>query len=266
MLKSLSASQVQKFNAEGFLSPIDVFTEQETRAHRTAFEVFESRHGDRFNTNMHLISNWAFKVVTDTRILDAVEDVLGPNFHIWSLNWFIKEPAEMKQVTMHQDSEYWGLRPFDVVTAWLALTDAGELTGPMRFLPGSHMQSLTHEETWADDNLLTRGQRLTQVIDPRDTVMAPLKAGQMSLHHVRVVHGSDPNQSDDRRIGMVIRFIATHVTQTKLKDTAMLVRGQDHFQHFDQMAPPDIEMGEAELARWEDSVQRMRKAIMDQPD
>ena len=165
-------------------------------------------------------------------------------------------------VSLHQDANYWGLEPHDVVTAWIAISDASEPTGPMRFLPGSHRGELfDHENTYADDNLLSRGQRVRVGLDESAAVLAPLGAGEMSLHHVRLVHGSGPNDTDDRRIGMVLRFCATHVRQTKAPDSAVLVAGEDTYGHFELLPGPERDDGEAEAARHRASVRRMSEII-----
>lgn len=189
--------------------------------------------------------------------------LLGPDVLLWSTNWFIKEAQDGKFVSMHQDANYWGLTPHDVLTAWVALSDAGPDTGPMRFVPGSHNGELfAHDNTYAQDNLLTRGQTIQASIEDDATVLAPLQAGQMSLHHVRLIHGSGPNQTDDRRIGMVLRFCAAHVRQVKGPDTAVLVAGQDKFGHFELLGPPQQDRGAAELTRHRKAVDMMVQNIM----
>ncbi len=201
-------------------------------------------------------------MVHDPRIVDPVSDVLGPNVLLWSLNWFIKEPRDQKIVTFHQDATYWGLEPHDVVTAWVALSDASEATGPMQFVAGSHLEEIRqHTDTFASNNLLSRGQAIEGDIDEQRVVSAPLQAGEMSLHHVRLIHGSQPNETDDRRIGMVLRYCATHVRQTKVEDTAVLVKGEDTYQHFELLPEPENEFGEIELARHADATRRMSLAI-----
>ena len=262
----LSARAIASFQENGFYSPIPVYTEAETRELRRQFEaldqIFGAKNARGYIADLHLIAHWAWDAVHDTRIVDPVTDVLGPNVLLWSLNWFIKEPRDQKFVSYHQDATYWGLEPHDVVTAWLALSNASEATGPMKFVPGSHLEALReHKDTFGENNLLSRGQVIEDDIDEKNVVLAPLLAGEMSLHHVRLIHGSTPNQTDTRRIGMVFRYCATHVTQTKLRDTAVLVHGEDHFGNFDWVPKPEVDFGEAELARQKNSLRRMQQAI-----
>ena len=266
MTSHLSAQQVHTFNEQGFLSPHRVYSEPHTQQLRAQFESLSTRFGNdravRLHTDLHLIQRWAWDVVHEPRIVDPVSDVLGPNVLLWSLNWFIKEPQDGKFVTFHQDATYWGLEPHDVVTAWLALSDSTEPTGPMKFVCGSHREAVhAHEDTFGSNNLLSRGQVIQSEIDENRVALAPLKAGEMSLHHVRLIHGSDPNRTNDRRIGMVMRYCATHVRQTKVRDTAVLVKGEDEHGNFDLLPRPEVDLGEAELARQKDAIRRMQRAI-----
>lgn len=149
-----------------------------------------------------------------------------------------------------------------MVTAWVALSDSGLDTGPMKFIPGSHKWPIhKHIDTHEKQNMLTRGQVIDVELDESQAVLAPLAAGQMSLHHVLLVHASGPNATSDRRIAMVIRFIAPHVRQTKVADTAVLVRGEDTHGHFELLPAPSEDMGEAELARHADALARMQRAL-----
>lgn len=266
MSLQLAEDAVARFHDQGYYSPIRVYDDSETAELRWQLERVEDRYGPAkarsYITDMHLIASWAWDVVHDPRIVEPIASVLGPNVLLWSLNWFIKEAQDEKFVSYHQDATYWGLEPHDVVTAWVALSDASEATGPMKFVPGSHREEVRdHEDTFGENNLLSRGQVIAGNIDESKVVLAPLSAGEMSLHHVRLIHGSTPNQTNDRRIGMVLRYCATHVTQTKLRDTAVLVRGEDSFGNFDLLPKPNIEFGELELARQKDALRRSHRAL-----
>ena len=233
---------------------------QATTRLREQFEGPDAVRGEdavRLRTDLHLIQKWAWDVVHNPRIVDPVSDILGPNVLLWSLNWFIKEPQDGKFVTYHQDATYWGLEPHDGVTAWLALSDASALTGPMKFIRGSHKRDVyEHRDTFGDGNLLSRGQVIDIELDESLAVASPLLAGGMSLHHVRLIHGSEPNETNDRRIGMVMRYCATHVRQTKLRDTAVLVKGEDRHGNFDLLPKPKVDLGEIELQRQKDAQRR----------
>ena len=214
--------------------------------------------------NVHLLFTWANELVRHPRVLDAVEDILGPNLRCWITNFFIKEANDPAFVSWHQDSTYWGLEPNDVVTAWVALSDVPHESGPMKMVPGSHKwDQLPHVDTFDENNLLSRGQEIEVEVKEEDGVEIPLKAGEMSLHHIRTVHGSGPNRHGDRRIGLAIRYIPTHVRQIRIRDSGMLVRGVDSYGHFDEEPQPSADLDGAALAAHKASADRLLLAIMD---
>src|SRR5260221_668670 len=230
MPKLMSPAAVEAFAREGFYSPVRVMPAAEARRYRNALETHEAKTGKPLQGNwrhkMHLLFTWADQLVHQPKVLDAVEDVIGPDILCWTTNFFIKEADSPGFVSWHQDSTYWGLEPDDVVTAWVAFTEVTEENGYMQVIPGSHkVDQLPHVDTFHKDNLLSRGQEIAVEVDKSKAVGLAMGAGEMSLHHIKLVHGSAANRSHDRRIGMSIRYIPTYVRQTKVRDSAMLVRG-----------------------------------------
>ncbi|HJU14992.1 MAG TPA: phytanoyl-CoA dioxygenase family protein [Stellaceae bacterium] len=237
MPKMLSRSQIDQFREHGFLAPIRVMPEAEALAYRRRLERFEADTGGPlrgdFRHKSHLLFPWLADLVRHPLILDAVEDLYGPDLLCWTSNFFIKEKESPAFVSWHQDSTYWGLSRPDVVTAWVAFTPAHAENGAMQVIPGSHqLDQIPHRDTFAKHNLLTRGQEIAVAVDETKAVRLDLAPGEMSLHHVRLVHGSPPNTSDDRRVGFAIRYIPTSVSQIAGEDSATLVRGEDRFGHF----------------------------------
>ena len=266
MLKLLSNEAVTAYERDGFYSPVRVMSADDARKYRHALEAHEAKTGQPLQGNWrhkcHLLFTWADELVHHPKIVDAVEDVIGPNILCWTTNFFIKEASNPGFVSWHQDSTYWGLDPDDVVTAWVAFTDVTPENGYMQFIPGSHkIDQLPHLDTFHKDNLLSRGQEIAVDVDKSKAVGIPLKAGEMSLHHIKLVHGSDPNRSGDRRIGLAIRYIPTYVRQTKVRDSATLVRGVDTFGEFDLEPRPKGDLDAAALAAHADAVGRQVKAL-----
>ena len=266
MAKLLSGEAVAQFKRDGFYFPVPVLSREEAAGYRGCLERHEARTGKPLQGNWrhktHLLFTWADQLVHHPKILDAIEDVIGPDILCWTTNFFIKEASNPGFVSWHQDATYWGLDPDDVVTAWVAFTDATPENGFMQFLPGSHkIDQLPHVDTFHKDNLLSRGQEIAVEVDKSKGVGVPLKAGEMSLHHIKLVHGSEPNRSSDRRIGLAIRYIPTYVKQTKVRDSAMLVRGTDKFHNFDYEPRPRQDLDQAALAAHADSVERQVKAL-----
>ena len=252
-MKILTKAAVRQYEQDGYYAPIPVMSRQEADALRGKLETFESGAGlltGKLRQKSHLLFTWLNDLVRHPRILDAVEDVIGPNILCWGTTFFIKEPRNPGFVSWHQDSTYWGLDPADVVTAWVALSDSTAANGAMRVVPGTHkLDQVPHHDTFRPENMLSRGQEVMADVDERDAKMLELAAGEMSLHHVRLIHGSDPNPSGLRRVGFAIRYIPTTVRQVVgSHDHATLVRGVDTYGHFEPEQRPDADMSDSAIA------------------
>jgi len=253
-MKLLTDSQFRQYQQQGFVSPIRVMSAAQAQALRDRLEDVERTQGGPLRGAMrhksHLLFTWLSDLVHNGTILDAVEDLYGPDLLCWTTNFFIKEANHPAFVSWHQDSTYWGLSRPDVVTAWVALTPSDVANGAMQVIPGSHrLDQLAHRDTFSDDNLLTRGQEVAVDVDAASAQVLTLEPGEMSLHHVRIVHGSPPNPSPQRRIGFAIRYIPSSVCQLQGDDSATLVRGVDDFRTFAHEPRPryDMEPGAVEL-------------------
>jgi non-heme Fe2+,alpha-ketoglutarate-dependent halogenase len=247
MSKMLTASQIEQYHRDGCIHPIRAISEADAIALRRRLEAFEHDSGGPLRGDLrhksHLLFTWLAELVRDNRIVDAIEDLYGPNLLCWSTNFFIKEANHPAFVSWHQDSTYWGLDRPDVVTAWIALTPSNETNGAMEYIPGSHTSDqVPHRDTFDKNNMLTRGQEVAVDVDTAQARRICLQPGEMSLHHVRLIHGSAPNPSHDRRIGFAIRYVPTSVRQIAGEDSASLVRGQDTYHHFEPEPMPTSDM------------------------
>jgi hypothetical protein len=241
------------YRRDGYYFPIDAVSAEQARDLRARLEAFERRNGGPLKGELrhkpHLLFTWLNDLIRHPRILDAVEDLLGPNLLCWGTSFFIKEANDPGFVSWHQDSTYWGLSSPDVTTAWIAFTPANRQNGCMKFIPGTHAVQVAHSDTFHRDNLLTRGQEIAVEVDESRAVHVELEPGQASLHHVLLFHGSAPNRSGDRRIGLAVRYIPTHVRQTAGEgDSATLVRGVDEYKHFAPEPVPDADYSPAARA------------------
>jgi len=266
---SLSEEQISAYERDGFLSPIPVLS-------HTELDYYLSRHkemiptilGDpeenkRMQYKAHLLYTWLDGLVRYPTILDAVESLLGPDILVWSSGFLIKPPHDPSFVSWHQDATYWGLEPLEVASAWLALSDSTPENGCVRCLPGSHrLAQIPHHDSFAKNNMLSRGQAILLDIDETQAVPLRLQAGEMSLHHVRTIHGSQPNRSDTYRIGFIINFISPRVRQKSGADSAMLVRGEDPFGHFDQDPRPAADRDEMAILAHERAMRRQLVNIL----
>jgi ectoine hydroxylase-related dioxygenase (phytanoyl-CoA dioxygenase family) len=266
MPKRLSNSALAAYRRDGYCFPVPALSPQEVTHFRGCLEAHEAKTGQplqgNFRHKAHLLFTWVDALVHHPGIVDAAEDVLGPNLLCWTTNFFIKEANSPGFVSWHQDAFYWGLSKDDVMTAWVALSPANLQSGCMKFVPGSQTQDhLQHVDTFHKDNLLSRGQEIAVKVDSEKAVDCILEPGEMSLHHVKLVHGSEPNRSDDRRIGLAIRYIPTDVRQLKVRDSATLVRGVDRDGNFDHEPRPRRDLDERALAAHADAVGRQVKAL-----
>ena len=219
-MPTLTSEQLKQYEGKGFVAPLDALTQDEAKEVKDEIEFIEKKWPKELEglgrNNVHYISPIFDKVVHNSKILDVVEDVIGKNILVGGTTLFIKDPDKKGFVSFHQDAKYIGFEPHNWVTAWLAITEANEENGCMRMWPGTHKDELKiHEEKFNNDqgNLLTRGQTIDNVpIEKTEPVF--LKAGQMSLHHPKIAHGSGINKSNKRRIGFVIQsYIGTNVEQ-----------------------------------------------------
>ena len=236
----LSSNQLKQYEENGFVSPINIFTEDKAKEIREEIELIENKIPEELEKsgryNAHLISPQLDEVTHNSKILDAVQSLIGENILVCGTTLFIKNPNEKGFVSYHQDAKYIGLEPHNWVTAWVAITDSNEENGCMRMWPGSHKDNLRyHDQKFDKGNLLTRGQTVENV-PMNKTKPVILKAGQISLHHPKVVHGSGLNKSNDRRIGFVIQsYIGTNVEQVLGKMYVQQARGEDTFNYHDHV-------------------------------
>lgn len=243
MTKLLSEADLQAYQRKGIHFPVRVVEADEAATLRAKLEAMEAREGGklgpRTNQKPHLLVPWINDLIRHPRILDAVEDIHGPDLLCWSSGFFAKNARDPRFVSWHQDSTYWGLSSSDVVTAWVAFTPSNRDNGCMRVVPSTHKKQVPHVDTFDEKNFLSRGQELSVQVDEADAVDVVLQPGEMSLHNVLLFHGSKPNTSDQRRIGLSIRYIPTHVRQLGgPRDSATLVRGIDTVGNFDLEPAP----------------------------
>lgn len=266
MPKALTEDQVVQYRDEGFTGPVRIMSGAEATELRTKFEALEQSAGgevqSRYKIKAHLPFPWLCDLIRHPVMLDAVEDLIGPNILCWGASFFTKKAHDPRFVSWHQDSTYYGLRPAETVTTWVAFSDSTEQAGCVEFIPGSHRHGIVdHEETWNKDNLLMRGQTINDV-EVSKAVKMELGAGEISIHHESVVHGSGPNNADHARIGMSIHYIPPHVRQTAFDGaTAMVVRGTDTEGHWGVDPEPERDFDPACLAALDAEFEKYKTGV-----
>jgi ectoine hydroxylase-related dioxygenase (phytanoyl-CoA dioxygenase family) len=263
------------YRSSGYSFPLRAFSEQEAAGLCELFLTYWARHREMMSgkaprelasllIDTHLFLRWVYGMVSHPRVLDAVAAVLGPNLMVWSSQWFPKFPHDRSYVSWHQDAAYWGLTPANVTTAWIALTHSTPANGCLRVMPGSHRAPpLPQRETYAQMNMLSRGQEIAVEVDESRAVDLTLNPGQFSLHHVGIAHGSGANDSDEPRIGLAVRYISPDVVQRgNARDIVLLVRGSDVHGHFDVVQPPERDLGWGESAAHVEALARKTQNLM----
>ena len=238
MTKLLSQEQVNQYHNSGFVSPVDVLTQDEIKQSIKEIESFEEETGQPIDfphkSRCHQLFAWADYLVHHPKILDAVEDIIGPNILCYHATLWVKPKQSNSFVRWHQDGTYFFLDPAKHVTAWVALTIADEEAGCMQVIPGSHKNEFfDHNDDTNPDNMIPRGQGLAMEVETETAVGMPLQAGQMSLHHTKLFHASFNNMRNTRRIGFGISYIPTDVKDIgNTPANALLVRGEDKYNNF----------------------------------
>ena len=255
-----------RYERDGYLAPIRVLDREEADGYWQRMQALRKERPEdaavAFSFNPHYLLPWLYDLARHPRILDKVERALGPDILVWSSGFFSKKPHDPSYVSWHQDSTYWGLEPPDIVSAWIAFTPSRRANGCMRVVPGTHtLGQIEHVDGFGDDNLLSRGQEVQVDVDESQAVDLELEPGEMSLHHVRIVHGSNPNPTDLPRIGFVVRYIATHCRQIGGRTPAALVRGEDRYGHFDPLACPAAEFDPAARAIYDAATPILRSIL-----
>lgn len=233
--KTLSSSQITHFNKFGFIEKLRLFDQKEANRHRHRFdallEEFQRRARDAYAINGYQTRiDFIWDIATNPLLLDHVEDLIGPNIVLWGSHYFCKMPSDSREVPFHQDATYWPFRPFKTVTVWLAVDDVSLDTGPMCFLPGSHLHGkLAWQERTENVVLELEVKDYARFGEPHPLV---LKAGQFSLHTDLLVHGSRRNESDVRRCGLTLRYVPPDVRliderYANWTKNAMICRGED---------------------------------------
>ena len=261
---SLTAAQIKQYEDDGYVAPIDVLSKDEANEIRKEIEYIEKKWPNELEglgrNYIHLISPLFDKICHNSKILDAVESIIGKDILICGTTLFIKNANEKGFVSFHQDAKYIGLEPHNWVTAWIAVTNSNEENGCMRMWPGSHKDDLkNHEQKFDEDNLLTRGQTIENVpIEETEPVI--LNAGQMSLHHPTVIHGSGLNRSNDRRIGFVVQsYIGSNVDQVLGKIYVQKARGEDTHQFHEHSNVPKGLMVKEDIISWNKAKDELSK-------
>ncbi len=241
-MPALTSLEVEHYREHGWIAPIDVMSETEASEVLAALEAAEADHPTELHAehrnNAHLAFAFLADLATDDRIVDAAESIVGPDISLSSTVLFAKEPDSAAFVSWHQDAFYMGLEPASFVTAWLALSPSSRESGCVSVIPGTHRARADHHDTFGQDNILTRGQTITAV-DEAAAIDLELRPGQMSLHHPWLIHGSQPNRSASRRVGIALQgYLGSDVRPIRGEQYVLPIRGAPPHESFRVASPP----------------------------
>jgi non-heme Fe2+,alpha-ketoglutarate-dependent halogenase len=251
MDSSLSTEQIRKYDRDGFLHPIRIMSAAEARQMRAGFEELETLLGRRveYAAMTHLFFRWAFDLSMQSGILNAVQAILGPDVLVQATLILCKHAHDPSFVSWHQDYKYTSQESAPTVSAWVAISDSTRQSGCMRAIPGSHREGIQeHKATTIENNILTYS------VDTDDSraVDIELKAGEMSLHQANIVHGSLANDSDDKRIGFIIRFVTPQFQKTI--NPVVRARGRDACGHLTVWPNSPTDDMKQTLGAWQEFV------------
>jgi len=266
VFKALSESQRNQYRCDGFVFPLPVLSEAEAAAFAGRMEraYADGKLDGMADTKFYLRFPWVHEGATRPGLLDMIEDLIGPDIMLYHNTVWSKEGGDGRYVSWHQDNTYFGHDPCEVLTVWLAITPATDKSGCMEFLAGTHRlgQLALRPPDATSGNLLSSGQ--TSDIEPSayDPVAVELRPGEASVHHAFLVHGSRPNRADHRRLGIALIYHRPGLRQFgECRTSALLVRGQDNFNHFDHERPPKSEDDPETLRHFEAAVARYRAKV-----
>lgn len=252
-LSGLARDDVARYRRDGFLFPLDVFTEVEAagwadEARNLAVNGLPD-HGPPWHQKSYLLLPSLDALIRDRRLTDTVAAVLGDNLLVLSADLFVKPAGSTRRITWHQDVNFWQLEPLEVLTAWVAFTPSTADNGCVRYVAGGHHDRVDHVEKPDPENMLSRGQEVAAAVDEADAIDVELRPGQVSLHHALTPHASGSNRTDGPRIGFAIRYAQTSIRQLGGPAISVrLARGTDRFGHFIHETGPDAPLSPAARA------------------
>lgn len=245
----LTREQIERFNRDGYVKGIRVYSREEIEDVRRYFDQLLERvvaeGGDSYSiSSAHLRYGRVYDMLTHPVIVQCVKDLLGKNVIGWGSHFFCKMPHDGKAVAWHQDASYWPLSPSKTVTVWLAIDDADVENACMRFIEGSHWKGhLTYRPSTPEEhNVLS--QTVEDAEQYGEVVDDCLRAGEISIHSDLLLHGSEANHSDRRRCALTLRYCTPDVRAGQgWNAKGVVVAGEDASGHWANPPWPKDSLG-----------------------
>lgn len=215
----LSREQTEFYNDNGYLLVEDAVTPAQLEQLRTItselidqsrtlktsderFDLDDGHSAERPRLTRiklpHKLDPYYWEVLQNSRMTDVLRDILGNNVMLQTAKLNTKAPGGGQAVEWHQDWAFYPATNDSMLALGLMLEDVNLDNGPLQVIPGSHKGPvLAH----------TMNGVFCGAVDPDDpefhhdkAVTLTGKAGSMTVHHVRMLHGSAPNVSDRDRM------------------------------------------------------------------
>ena len=203
----------EEFRKEGVVFPISLLSKEEVSKYQQEFSLMENAFDGQlpYAGNTHHALDWAYELVKDVRILEYVTDVLGEDICVVGSLILTKYPKSTSYVSWHQDGMNSGWDQNNSLTVWLAFSDSNSENGCMQVIPKSHQNLLQDHVYFTDDkNMIRKGHKIAAKVKDEDALNLELRAGEFSMHHNSIIHGSQANTSETKRMGFIIRYVNTN--------------------------------------------------------
>ncbi|MCG9126960.1 phytanoyl-CoA dioxygenase family protein [Candidatus Poribacteria bacterium] len=248
-METTNGDLLASYQKDGYLTGIHIADDSQATYFRNEYNALENEVGaEKCEIGLidwHFDYKFIWELAIHENIVNVIEELIGPDVMLLATHFFCKYGPKEKFVAWHQDVTYWGLEPPEAVTAWYAIDDSDTGNGCMQVIPGSHHKGIQeHGKSEQKGNLLSINQEVSVTEKEENTAVdLVLKAGEMSIHHGQIIHGSLPNHSKRRRCGLTIRYISPSVKQAednslKRPWKPILLRGEDRHKNFDIVPNP----------------------------
>ena len=208
----LSKTQIEQYKTDGYVVPDFTMPENIINKIEESHNKLLGKHPEFKNYCPAILSydESFLEYCSDETILSYVEQLIGPDFALWNSSFFAKPAIDGHATPWHQDGQYWPIRPLATCTVWLAVDDSTPENGCLKFIKGSHIDQKLKSHNENNSKNLTLNQELAnEEFDETEAVNLVLDRGQISLHDVYLVHGSEANNSPKARRAITMRFMPT---------------------------------------------------------
>ncbi len=271
MPRLLNPEQIERFQSDGyFAGKFRCMTSEQASRILDWYEDYEAETGQdvqfQLKLKPHLVLMRLYELCRNPAILDAVEDVIGPDILCYASTFFAKKSRDGTFVTWHQDGEYLGMEPRGwCIGISVGISASNEQNGGLKVIPRSHLKNYKAVRTSDSKNLLTHKSAIPDV-DESEVVRFDLEPGEFSMHNANIVHSSEQNRSDGRRLTFTIIYMPTRCRPSLGRRSALLVRGTDKYGHWDADPVPRHDFDPVTLAHMKKCLADFRNTRLDRKE